>query len=821
MKRILPFLLLSSCVWGQSVEHWTQSGGPLSLGYPVPVPVDTTVAFDGFRTYAGLHARHQELMDSNAYIQGHIVGQTVYDRDEWAYVLSDADSVTAEGVAEPAFMLNANIHAREWQTPEVSTGVMERFAEMSGDHHVYQYLLENSQIVIVPVNNIDGLLQTQRYPDLSYLGTDGADTPRDGRMRRKNMQSVDEDMFTSTDHLLGVDLNRNNAPYFGINDASSNDPASIVYRGLSADSEPETLARRAALALIPEGRVRMYADIHSFGQLFFSNLNSNLARNGQQDILLRKLRTVQQSLPANAGLNKVYTTQPGGNIGATDEYFVDNLQAMGFTLELEPTSVGGAMYGGTGTNGHDGFILPDSEIRRVRETWAETFMTGFYWSMGAPSVRELNVVEQSTGSVVYRGYWKTENQQRSWVETSIQSLSSQQNYVLQFTFNQPMRWLENGVVTQAPGQTTAQSVFVDLAEDVFTLGNDLWLTDKDPTQPYYRYKTDRWVVDLSPSTSASSTSVPISMTARNFMGVLLDSDPSTIVDWQGGWQQLETGLDNHYSLQVTNEAFSPPTPFQAGMTASWADPTHSGEGLVVEVLEDQQALVYWFTYDAEGQQRWFFGVGDYKGNRLYIPELQQVEGTQFGPGFRSEDINAHAVGEMELVVTSCETALFSWQIDALDGYQHMQKITDSLGLGCDQTDQPDQLQSKAFITGSWYDPAHSGEGITVSMLNETQMLLYWFTFSTDGKPLWLFGIGTMQDEVVQFDDILTTQGGVFGNTFNPDTVQSSSWGSITLNLNCAAVQLSYSSVVEGYGEGQLNMEQFTNPAGSFYCSDQE
>ena len=55
-------------------------------------------------------------------------------------------------------------------------------------------------------------------PRLNYLGSDPdvpATWPRDGRMRRKNMLGVDEELGTTDDHLRGVDLNRNNAPLLG------------------------------------------------------------------------------------------------------------------------------------------------------------------------------------------------------------------------------------------------------------------------------------------------------------------------------------------------------------------------------------------------------------------------------------------------------------------------------------------------------------------------------------------------------------------------------------------------------------------------------
>ncbi|MCP4044914.1 MAG: hypothetical protein GY732_02855, partial [Gammaproteobacteria bacterium] len=46
------------------------------------------------------------------------------------------------------------------------------------------------------------------------------------------------------------------------------------------------------------------------------------------------------------------------------------------------------------------------------------------------------------------------------------------------------------------------------------------------------------------------------------------------------------------------------------MSGSWYDPAHNGEGFLLEVLEDEQAIVYWFTYDENGNQRWFIGLGE-------------------------------------------------------------------------------------------------------------------------------------------------------------------------------------------------------------------
>ena len=118
------------------------------------------------------------------------VGLTRTGRTIWAYRLGDDDLLTVEGLPEPATLTNGGIHAREWQSPETVTGIMELLALHEDDHHFYDYLRENVNMIVIPSLNIDGFMQTQRFPTENYLGVDPSypeSSPRDGRMRRKNM----------------------------------------------------------------------------------------------------------------------------------------------------------------------------------------------------------------------------------------------------------------------------------------------------------------------------------------------------------------------------------------------------------------------------------------------------------------------------------------------------------------------------------------------------------------------------------------------------------------------------------------------------------
>lgn len=66
---------------------------------------------------------------------------------------------------------------------------------------------------------------------------------------------------TTIDHLNGVDLNRNNHPYWATSEGrSSADLQSIIHHGAGPASEPEIQALDAAAQLGPIERLRIYTD---------------------------------------------------------------------------------------------------------------------------------------------------------------------------------------------------------------------------------------------------------------------------------------------------------------------------------------------------------------------------------------------------------------------------------------------------------------------------------------------------------------------------------------------------------------------------------
>jgi len=863
MKRlfsglILISLLTSGNVTAQVLTEWIETRNPgdtniIALGYPVPIPVNTPIPFDGFRTYAGLHMRHQDLAASTDYVHPEQIGTTFSGRTIWAYRLGDNDRLTIDGLPEPATLTNGGIHAREWQTPEVVTGILELFALHPDDHHFYDYLRDNVNMIVIPSLNIDGFLQTQRTPSLNYMQADPDypdSSPRDGRMRRKNMRQADEDLFTEPDLLNGVDLNRNNDPYWSTNpERSSADLRSIVHHGSAAQSESENRALDAAAALGPVNRLRIYTDVHSFSQVHFwtATDNDRLAR--QTEEVLKAFTDHHITFPQAKWYAYADRFGVGKNqgIGTTDEYFTAIYQVPSWTLEVEPSGGQsfheplpgqGADYGGVSENGHDGFILPDSQIRRVREELAQSFAAVYYRQAGPPNIQSLRMTDVETGAVVYQAEWDiVDEQTRELFVEQLQPLQLSRSYDFWLSFNKPMRWREDGEVVAFPGQLDSgldldASVLIGTAPMTTTLEQAAWLNEPggapigyvnyqdDALKITFRFPDDSHNRDLI----AGGAEGTLRLRTADMTGMRTDTNPATIANWEEGhWTAYENssgadsdfgGFDTSLSFQMTDQAVDNPYLLDASNSSSWFDLTHDGEGFLLEMLPNNIALMFWYTFDKQGKQDWYLGTGTVRGNNIEFAELYQASGGKFGPDFDPDKITRKIVGSASFTWSGCNEGNMSYRIGTDHGRMQLARLTNLWGLSCPDfwplASPPPPIPDIARLSGSWYDPAHDGEGYNIEVLDDGRVLVFWFTYDLEGKRRWLFGVGEERDEKIVVDNLMTTSGGIFGPDFDPDTVARTTWGTLVFDLDCGGGTATYNSDVEGFGSGVLNIVKLSN-----------
>jgi hypothetical protein len=855
---IAALVIMSASSQSQSITSWTEQNGTLGLGYPVPFPVNTPEPFDGFRTYEGLFAKHQSMAMNNDYITGHLVGQTHYGRDIWAYLLSDDDDVTKYGVKEGAMMANGGIHAREWQSPETLTQIITDFHDNSEDESFYQYLLENAAIITIPSNNIDGFLQTQRYPDKNWYSNSIG--PRDGRMRRKNLLNTDENLNTQNDFLNGVDLNRNNNPYWASSSRSSNDPTSIVYHGPASQSEPETAARLAAANLVDSDQFRIYTDVHSFSQVHFANRSFNANLYTLQTRVLSDFTNHHKAYPAGKNyVDRSTFTTPGFGIGSTDEYFLTTYQIPSWTLEIEPSGSltpdahpnlpgVGADYGGFANNGHDGFILPESEIRRVREQLAKSFMVAWYGQAGPPSITQLRVIDHTSGAIVFDAEWDiNEIGERELYTQYYDEIIAGNDYSLLLRFDKPMRTRNSaGEVVALQGQfTTLNPIIRAISNDSeieLNLNNHRWVNEQSNNwEKYGFYKDDTFVVDFNIDASinaADDADLTWEIITTDMVGQNIDANPATVVTWAGGqWQNYEDsngnpsingGFDTTISMTVSNQGdFNYP---DLPDTALYFDSTRNGEGFALEFIDNNtDFLMQWFTYDDEGNQQWYVDT-DFKiaQNAILAKDIYTTDGGVFGPDFDSDNIVLSTAGDVEMIFGEFQngTRMGYMKYTYPDGRKfrtRVEQLTAALGISSQPSTDPvvEPALTAAALAGSWYDPSRNGEGFHLHQVSNEMVTFQWYSYDTEGNKQWFIsGEGVVTESVdnvrIVFDNVYTTTGALFGTNFDASDVVITEWGSAEFNLQCTSGSFSYNAIDPEYGTGTYQLVPITRPINNIY-----
>lgn len=113
----------------------------------------------------------------------------------------------------------------------------------------------------------------------------------------------------------------------------------------------------------------------------------------------------------------------------------------------------------------------------------------------------------------------------------------------------------------------------------------------------------------------------------------------------------------------------------AGISGSWYDPSHDGEGFLVEILDEDSALVYWFTYKKNGNQRWFVGVGSIVDDQIIVEQLVETSGPMFGANYDPDDLTSEIAGSVTLRFDTCDDGIAEYEIYGESGELNIQRLT--------------------------------------------------------------------------------------------------------------------------------------------------
>jgi hypothetical protein len=252
------------------------------------------------------------------------------------------------------------------------------------------------------------------------------------------------------------------------------------------------------------------------------------------------------------------------------------------------------------------------------------------------------------------------------------------------------------------------------------------------------------------------------------------------------------------------------------------DVDRNGEGIILEMLSATSALVTMFTYAPNKTDlMWFIGVGNVVGNSVVIDNIQSTSGGVFGAGFDTNAIVNNDVGSLSVVFPDCNASsnpgrmVFQTKSEFKDSIENLLVKSSRLSrlLNCDQS-QPNPQSGRS---GAFYDPARSGEGVFVEVLDNGSAVVIFYTYTPDGKQFWLISSDVqINGNTITANMIYPAATTGFGSQFNASEIDFQPWGTLTLEYQpgCSQVNMAYASTVSGFGSGTHPYQRLTQPAGT-------
>ena len=257
-----------------------------------------------------------------------------------------------------------------------------------------------------------------------------------------------------------------------------------------------------------------------------------------------------------------------------------------------------------------------------------------------------------------------------------------------------------------------------------------------------------------------------------------------------------------------------PGTLDGAFSGNWFNPGQSGHGFLVEALPDGRYYLTWYLY-VDGQPLFLQGVGPAVGNVVDVP-VYSTRSTGFPVG--SGGVTNASWGRLKMTFANNDTASIEWTPTAFGfsaGSMNLRRLTAPALVQSDLTNP----QIKACYSGVWFEPARSGYGFNLEVIEQGDgsraLVTYWYTYRPDGSPLWLSGVGRPGGGVVRVD---LYQGGGSGAQFPfnfiADSVTQTLWGSATLRFTSNnTLEVTYTPVASGYAAGSANLVRLTELAG--------
>jgi Domain of unknown function DUF11/WD40-like Beta Propeller Repeat len=260
-----------------------------------------------------------------------------------------------------------------------------------------------------------------------------------------------------------------------------------------------------------------------------------------------------------------------------------------------------------------------------------------------------------------------------------------------------------------------------------------------------------------------------------------------------------------------------PTPaaLSSDFSGLWVDPNQNGQGLVIDVLPQSAGRavnVTWFVFSG-GQATWLqgtaiphAGTGAHAGQvTVQIDQVGIFHGKSFPLGEASA--TGQLWGSITLAFADANTGTMSWTSKFPgfnSGTMPMQRIVPLFPRVSLPSEDPPGAVVKACSSGNWFNPSQSGHGFELEVY-QGFLVAYWFAFDPTGAPVWLYGGGAINGNVVDMQFAIAS-GGQFPPAFAPSQVQQKAWGDVKFTFSDAThAHVDWTPTIAGYTAGSLDI----------------
>jgi serine protease len=247
----------------------------------------------------------------------------------------------------------------------------------------------------------------------------------------------------------------------------------------------------------------------------------------------------------------------------------------------------------------------------------------------------------------------------------------------------------------------------------------------------------------------------------------------------------------------------------------WRSPAGSEAGWGLNVAhQDDVIFATWFTYDATGKAWWLSMTANRSASNVFSGTLYQTRGPAFSAmPFEPSAVTATPVGTGTLTFGDNGNGTFDYTVN---GVQQIKPITREVFgplPACAFGASTPLSQATNYQDLWWASPPGSESGWGVNFTHQGDIIFAtWFTYDTDGTPLWLSATTNRSAPATYTGTLYRTTGPAFNALpFDPARVVATPVGTLTLSFaNGSSGTFAY--VVNGVAQSKpITRQVFRTP----------